>query len=232
MESDGPPLPEGKDIVVFSIRRESRCDECSQELLSGDWLRVEKGKALCLECADLNHLEYLPRGDTALTRRASKHSPLRAIVVRWSRTRKCYERQGILVTPESIARAEEECIADAGERARRRAAAAVEREAVDRAFVASFALQIRRFFPSCPPGAEQKIAEHACQKYTGRVGRSAGAKNYDEQAIRLAVTAHIRHQHTNYDQLLSKYLDRHKARAAVQEKVQSLLAKWAATGES
>jgi len=70
-----------------------------------------------LFCADLAHLEYLPSGNTALTRRATKHSPLRAVVVQWARARKRYERQGILVTVEALCRAEEECLADEDRRA-------------------------------------------------------------------------------------------------------------------
>lgn len=230
MAHEDPSLPEKKEIIVFSIRRESRCEECLQELLPGDWLRVESGKALCMECADLDHLEYLPRGDSALTRRASRYSPLRAVVVRWSVTRKHYERQGVLVAPEAITRAEEECIADAEERARRRAAAAVVRQAEDEAFVQAFAVEVRRLFPRCPAGVEQRIAQHACRKYSGRVGRSAAAKRLDEQAVRLAVIAHVRHRRTNYDALLARCLDRHEARAAVQEKIQTVLAKWAEPG--
>lgn len=84
------------EIVVFMIRRDSKCVECGEDLAPGSFLRVEKERPLCMRCADLDHLEFLPRGNTALTRRVSKYSPLRAVVVRWSKTRKRYERQGIL----------------------------------------------------------------------------------------------------------------------------------------
>jgi len=53
-------------------------------------------------------------------------------------------------------------------------------------------------------GREQVIAEHACQKYSGRAGRSANAKALDEKAITLAVIAHIRHAETDYDNLLAQ----------------------------
>ena len=81
-------LSKEKDLVVFAILRESECGECGQELLSGDHLFMEGARALCLACADLDHLVFLPRGDTALTRRARKHSSLSAVVVRFSRARK------------------------------------------------------------------------------------------------------------------------------------------------
>jgi hypothetical protein len=52
---------------------------------------------LCLACADLDHLAFLPAGNTALTRRAKRAGGLSAVVVRFSRAPKRYERQGILI---------------------------------------------------------------------------------------------------------------------------------------
>src|ERR1700690_2905167 len=89
---DAPP-GESKDIVVFIIRRDTKCAECGEELGSGRWIRVENEKALCMTCADLAHLEFLPSGERFVARRvrAIKHSPLRAVVVQWARARKRYE---------------------------------------------------------------------------------------------------------------------------------------------
>ena len=72
-------------IVVFMTRTNPRCDDCGEELGRGAWIRKVEDKAQCLECADLDHLAFLPRGDTALTRRAAKHSRLKAVVVQWAR---------------------------------------------------------------------------------------------------------------------------------------------------
>src|SRR6266704_4367185 len=96
-----------EDIVVFSIVSPSTCSECGAELGKGRFLRIEKQKPLCLTCADLDHLVFLPAGDMALSRRARKHSPLSAVVVRFSRARNHYERQGLLVGEEALARAED-----------------------------------------------------------------------------------------------------------------------------
>jgi hypothetical protein len=49
---------------------------------TGDFLLKDKAGALCLDRADLGHLEFLPSGDAALTRRATKASRLSAVVVR------------------------------------------------------------------------------------------------------------------------------------------------------
>src|SRR5258707_15018998 len=87
-----------QDLKVFISGRESTCDECSEMLGRGAWICLlgERG-ALCLSCADLDHLVFLPAGDTALTRRARKHSMLSAVVLKWSHARQRYERQGLPV---------------------------------------------------------------------------------------------------------------------------------------
>lgn len=119
MEADNKTATEvNDDIVVFSILKPSTCAECGTELLKGSLLRMEKQKPLCLECADLDHLVFLPRGDVALTRRSRKHSVLSAVVVRFSRSRKRYERQGLLVESGALERAQEECLS-AGSHERR-----------------------------------------------------------------------------------------------------------------
>jgi hypothetical protein len=58
------------------------------------------------------------------------------------------------------------------------------------------------------------------------VGRSAAAKALDEEAVRLAVTAHVRHAETNYDDFLLKGIERTEAREKVYPKVQRVLERW------
>ena len=213
------------EIVVFSILRDSACQECGTELLRGD-LRMEDDRPLCLGCADLDHLVFLPSGNTALTRRASKHSTLRAVVVQFSRGRKRYERQGILVDEEALARAEQECLADADARALERERAAEYREHVDARYVEAFAERLGDLLPGCPSSSRQAIAAHACQKHSGRVGRSAAAKQFDVEAITLAVRAHIRHCHTSYDTLLAQGMEREAARKTVLDAVEDVFERW------
>ena len=124
--------PASKDLVVFSILSDSKCIECGEALWKGNFLFMEKERPLCLACADLDHLVYLPRGDAALTRRAKKHSTLSAVVVQFSRARGHYERQGILVEESALQKAEHECILDAGQRAARREREEVRRVQQDR----------------------------------------------------------------------------------------------------
>ena len=166
--------PAVQDLRVFISTRESRCDDCGEDLgrhamivLAGD-----RG-ALCLTCADLDHLTFLPPGDAALTRRARKYSTLAAVVLKFSRARKRYERQGLLVEEEALERAEAECLDHADARARRREREAERRVELDAAFVSGFVARIRQLYPGCPADWAERIASHACQKYSGRVGRSA-----------------------------------------------------------
>jgi len=216
------------DLKVFITTGESTCSECGEDLGRKAWITLVEGiGALCLSCADLDHLVFLPAGDAALTRRAAKHSTLSAVVLRWSRARKRYERQGLLVEAEALEQAEQECLADEEIRARRREREAVRREEGDREYVQQFAERVRQLYPRCPRGRAIAIAEHACLKYSGRVGRSAAAKSLDEQAVRLAVVAHVRHAETEYDVLLASGHDRWEARALVEEAVDRVLSRWA-----
>jgi len=215
------------DLKVFISTQDSSCGECGENLGRKAWITLDDEKgALCLSCADLDHLIFLPSGEAALTRRARKHSTLTAVVLQWSRARKRYERQGLLVEAEALEQAEQECLADSQARARRREREVVRRVELDRHYVESFAERVRALFPGCPAGREQVIAEHACLKYSGQVGRSAAAKNLAENAVRLAVIAHIRHAETDYDELLASGYDRRVARAQVTEAVDRILARW------
>jgi hypothetical protein len=214
------------EIVVFMTRSGPTCDFCGDELGRGAWIRKVDDKAQCLECADLDHLVFLPRGDAALTRRSAKHSRLKAVVVQWARARKRYERQGILVEEEALDRAEEECEADADERELRRRKAADRYAKLDQEYVAEFARHIAARYPGCPKGEARRIAEHACRKHSGRVGRSAAAKAFDPETIDLAVGARVRHAHTGYDDLLARGWDRNDARHEVRDEINAVLAKW------
>ena len=214
-------------IKVFISHRDSKCDECGEELGRQAWITLEENKgAVCLSCADLDELVFLPAGDAALTRRAKKYSTLSAVVLKFSRARGRYERQGLLVEKDALAQAESECLADSEARERRNERARERRAELDEEYIKQFAKHIRDLFPGCPENREQIIAEHACLKYSGRVGRSAAAKSLDEAMVTLAVKAHIRHRETNYDSLLSKGWPRNEARAQVRDRVDTLLAAW------
>jgi hypothetical protein len=220
-------MKQGSDeLVVFSILKDTVCAECGAELGPGSLLRLQKDRPLCMDCSDLGHLVLLPRGDAALTRRSRKYSMLSAVVVRFSRARGRYERQGLLVEPAALERAEVECLGDEEARRAARARAAVGRERADERYREEFAARIRQEYPGCPDREATTIAEHACEKYSGRVGRSASARELEATAIELAVRAHVRHVHTAYDRLLARGRERDEARAEVAGEAEQVLARW------
>jgi hypothetical protein len=211
--------------VVFQILRDSACSECGTEIERDDLLLMEAERPLCLACARLDDLEYLLRGDAAITRRATKYSGRTAVVVRFSRSRGRYERQGILVEVPALQRAEQECSSDAEDRARVRARSAQRRKEEDRSLVVRMTEEIEALFPGCPPKEAAAIAAHTAVRGSGRVGRTELA----EGALNAAVAAAVRHRHTNYDELLSSGSDRLLAREMVSDRVREILAHWSGT---
>jgi len=146
-----------------------------------------------MTCADMDHLVFLPALDATLTRRAKLASGLAAVVVRFSRARKRYERQGTLVEEAALERAEAECLADAEARARRREREEQRRSEQDVDFQANLARAIVELYPGCPQERAEAIARHAGAGGRGRVGRSAAARAFDAEVITLAVVASVRH---------------------------------------
>jgi len=211
------------DLIVISPLKEWTCTSCGD---TGDLLFMEDAGPRCLDCADLGHLVFLPSGDAALTRRTKKISRLTAMVVRWSRARKRYERQGILAEAEAIESAEQECLSDTELRARRRERDKARRADEDARFQAEFAGAIRELFPYCPAGRAESIARHAAKRASGRIGRTAAGRALDPDAVRLAVLASVRHIDTNYDELLMSAIEREAARRQVRQRVEDVLSNW------
>jgi hypothetical protein len=179
---------------VISPVKEFTCSVCGT--VGGGLLMMDEPGPACMGCADMDHLVFLPSGDAALTRRAKAGSRLSAVVVRFSRARKRYERQGLLVEESALERAERECLADEEARARRRGRDALKRAEEDVGLVARIAQKIVRLYPGCPAWRARTIAAHAAVRGSGRVGRSAAGRALEPDAIELAVAAAVRHQET------------------------------------
>jgi len=212
------------DLVVVQPVRDWSCAECGG---TGDLLIMDDNEPLCLTCADLDHLVFLPAGDAALTRRSKKASRLSAVVVRWSRTRKRYERQGLLVEEPALEQAEQECLADEDARMRRRERDRERRADSDVELQARLVKEIARLFPGCPTGRAEAIARHTSLRGSGRVGRSAAGRSLDEKAITLAVVASVRHEDTDYDSLLMSGVPRDVARERIRPAIDRVLGGWA-----
>ncbi|KUM81953.1 DUF2293 domain-containing protein [Streptomyces curacoi] len=219
------PPPRTGPLVIQPLKRR-HCAECQAGPLR--MLVLEDGAPRCLDCADLGHLVFLPRGDTALTRRSREESALSAVVVRFNRRKSRYERQGVLVEEAGLARAEERCLADAEARRRRRVRDARRRAREDARFAEAFAVEIRRLFPACPADRARDIAAHASLRGSGRVGRSAAGRALTEGAVTSAVVASVRHMDTPYDQLLMSGVPRHEARRRIAAVVETTLRGWRA----
>jgi hypothetical protein len=92
-------------VVIQPLKDDWNCHRCG----SGEGLlMMEKPGPVCLRCAGLGDLEFLPAGDALLTRRAKAKSARHAVVVRFSRQRRRYERQGLLVEPRALEEAQRE----------------------------------------------------------------------------------------------------------------------------
>lgn len=220
-DSDKP-----KDLLVIESTRGFTCADCGTAHDRGALLTMDDAGPLCLACADLSHLEFLARGDTALTRRARKYSALSAVVVRWNTRGKRYERQGIVAESTAIERAEQECLADNDSRERRRIRASARRDEQDTDFVDELAAAIRSQFPACPPDRALRIARHAGERSSGRIGRTAAGRAMDPAAVRLAVVASVRHEDTDYDELLMGGVARFDARDIVRPSINDVLERW------
>lgn len=211
------------ELLVIEPLKDWTCVGCAG---TGALLVMEDAGPLCLTCADLDTLGFLPSGHATLTRRAKKESGLSAVVVRWSRSRKRYERQGVLVEEAALARAEASCLADEEVRLRRRERDRARREQQDVELARGMAEVILRRFPGCPAERAEAIATHTAVRGSGRVGRSAAGRALEEEVVARAVVASVRHEDTGYDELLMTGVTRDEARHRVRDEVDALLAAW------
>ena len=90
-------------VVIQPLNNEWACHRCGG---TGGLLVMENPGPACLRCVGLDDLEFLPAGDALLTRRAKAKSTRSAVVVRFSRSRRRYERRGLMVEPQALTDAE------------------------------------------------------------------------------------------------------------------------------
>lgn len=124
---------------------------------------------------------------------------------------------GILV-PREVARAVH---ADEAKTRTERARAVARHDAgLERRFRDSIA----RAFPSAPPAEVPAIVARAMQKGSRRVGRTT-TLDVDARA-RLAVCAHIRHHHTDYEAQLRRRVSKPEARRSTCAKIDEIAKAW------
>lgn len=95
----------------------------------------------------------------------------------------------------------------------------------DEATQDEFKSAILKQFPRIPLETLGTILKHTLKKRTGRVGRT-GTLTLEAKA-RLAVAAHVRHCHTDYDKVIKrKCISRNQARGEVHKELVRVLREW------
>jgi hypothetical protein len=92
-------------VVIQPLHAAWTCHQCGR---TGDLLIMENPGPACLRCVGLDDLEFLAAGDALLTRRVKAKSTRHAVVVRFSKSRRRYERRGLLVEPQALMQAQRE----------------------------------------------------------------------------------------------------------------------------
>lgn len=191
------------------------------------------------EAARLEGHVFVARGEVALTRALLARGAVR--VLEPGRKGRL-EQVGVATTPDALAKARAEVDATAEQREVARERSRERRAAQEVEFRAWFDAAVRRLFPSIPAADRTAIVAHACEVGSGRVGRVAAAKAHDDEPVVLAVRAHIRHEHTDYDDRLAaagagqpfgrcSRDDRKAARKAIAGELEAVVRAWAAPRE-
>jgi hypothetical protein len=87
-------------VVIHPLNSLWTCHRCGG---TANLLVMENPGPACLRCVGLDDLEFLSAGNALLTRRAKAKSVRHAVVVRFSKSRGRYERQGLLLEPQALA---------------------------------------------------------------------------------------------------------------------------------
>lgn len=74
--------PEDDSLAVFYSDYDLKCAECGKDILKHSLIfNLPVKRAVCLSCAGLDKLVYLPSGNTALTVRSCKYPEVSAVVM-------------------------------------------------------------------------------------------------------------------------------------------------------
>lgn len=103
-------LEQPPDLVAFMIITPTQCSSCKKELFKGSIIYIEEKQPLCLPCAGFGDLVFLASGAAKLTRAAKKYTACFLVVVQFSRARKRYERQGLLIQNDALQKAKDELV--------------------------------------------------------------------------------------------------------------------------
>lgn len=87
--------------------------------------------------------------------------------------------------------------------------------------------ELQSLFSKIPPAERESILRHGFKKHSRRVGRTASLPL--QKKVMLAVIAHIRHKHTEYDALLRAGDARDVARKTTWKEIEGILREWGCT---
>ena len=82
-------------FTAYFAPYKTKCDNCKNPIEKAERVVLTEGNvSLCQTCADINldHLEFLPSGNSALTRRATRYSELAVEVRKYAPFRPTVER--------------------------------------------------------------------------------------------------------------------------------------------
>jgi hypothetical protein len=94
----------------------------------------------------------------------------------------------------------------------------------DGADIAKAAADLDVQFPKMPKSEKELALKHGFKKHSGRVGRTAQIPL--SKKVLLAVIAHVRHKHTDYDALLRDGKERGAARKATWKRIEHVMGGW------
>jgi len=162
--------------------------------------------------------QFVPKGDVYITKncRVKTHEAGKTLYVVVNKNKKTLG----LRCPKKIFEA---VAAEHKATATKRAEAVQKR---DDAIYDKFEEVLADLFPKTPKELIPQILKHALQKRSGRVGRTS-LVNLEEK-VRLAVRAHIRHRHTDYDALLRAGESREAARSKISARINEVAKEWGA----
>ncbi|RII21407.1 hypothetical protein CUC08_Gglean000569 [Alternaria sp. MG1] len=102
-----------------------------------------------------------------------------------------------------------------------RRATTAQRDATD---IAKAAAEVDVQFPKIPAAAKETVLRHGFKKHSGRVGRTSSLPL--SRKVLLAVIAHVRHMHTDYDTLLERGKSREIARKTTRKGIETVIQRW------
>ena len=95
-------LEQPPELLVFILSKEAECSKCKKEMHRSSFAYKQDEQILCMKCAGFDTFYFLQSGDSKLTIRAKKYSKIYAVVLKFSKARKRYERQGLLIPQEAL----------------------------------------------------------------------------------------------------------------------------------